>query len=288
MTAKRNDVIVLSSTRGSLVNMLADKPNLRRSTAQLQTWAYHFPALAARLIRELALFVYPPTCAGCGQPLQSERLPCFCPDCLRTLELISEPYCPVCGVPYATEIPSPHLCGDCLAGVHYFDRARSTGSYRGSLREVLHRFKYGGRTSLARPLAQMLIAPGRHLAQLHTIERIIPVPLHPKRLRQRGFNQASLLARRVGAALKISVDYVSLQRSRWTEPQTGLTRRQRAANVRGAFDLKAPEKVRGKGILLVDDVLTTGETVNQCVRVLKKDGEAREVVVLTVARTVPM
>ena len=88
--------------------------------------------------------------------------------------------------------------------------------------------------------------------------------------------------------MKISVDYASLQRSRWTEPQTGLSRRQRAANVKGAFRLKASEKVRGKGILLLDDVLTTGETVNQCVRVLKRDGGAKEVVVLTVARTVAM
>jgi predicted amidophosphoribosyltransferase len=90
----------------------------------------------------------------------------------------------------------------------------------------------------------------------------------------------------LGSALKISVDFTSLQRSRWTEPQTGLTRRQRATNVKGAFSLKSAKKVQGKGILVVDDVLTTGETVNQCVRVLKKDGEAKEVVVLTVARTV--
>ena len=268
--------------------MPANKPNLRRATAHIQKWVQRFPVFAARIVRELAFFIYPPTCAGCEQPLHSDRSESFCPDCLGTLELISEPYCPVCGFPYATEIPNSHLCGDCLAGIHYFDRARSTGSYRGSLREILHRFKYGGRTSLARPLAQMLIAPGKHLAQLHNVDRIIPVPLHPKRLRQRGFNQASLLARRLGAALKISVDYASLKRSRWTEPQTGLTRRQRAANVRGAFCLETGEQVRGKGILLVDDVLTTGETVNQCVRALKRDGGAREVVVLTVARTVAM
>ena len=266
--------------------MGSNKPNFRRATAHIQKWAHRFPALAARLVRELALFIYPPTCAGCGQPLHSDRLEPFCPDCLRTLEFISEPYCPVCGIPYATEISNPHLCGDCLSGIHYFDRARSTGSYRGSLREVLHRFKYGGRTSLARPLAHMLIEPGKHLARLHKIDHIIPVPLHPKRLRQRGFNQASLLARRLGSALKISVDYASLQRFRWTEPQTGLTRRQRATNVKGAFSLKSNEKVKGKGILVVDDVLTTGETVNQCVRVLKKNGGAREVAVLTVARTV--
>ena len=266
--------------------MESNKPTPNKTGAQMRKWAYRFPALAARLVRELALFIYPPACAGCGQPLLSDRSEPFCPDCLRTLEFISEPYCPVCGVPYAKEIPNPHLCGDCLSGIHYFDRARSTGSYRGALRDVLHRFKYGGRTSLARPLAHMLIAPGIHLARLHRIDHIIPVPLHPKRLRQRGFNQASLLARRLGSTLKISVDYASLQRSRWTEPQTGLTRRQRAANVKGAFSLKSDTKVKGKGILVVDDVLTTGETVNQCVRVLKKDGGAREVAVLTVARTV--
>ena len=266
--------------------MGSNKPTLNTTTAHIQKGAHRLPALAARLVQELTLFIYPPTCAGCGLPLDSDRSGPFCPDCLRTLEFISEPYCPVCGVPYATEIPKAHLCGDCLAGIHYFDRARSTGFYRGSLREVLHRFKYGGRTSLARPLAQMLTAPGKHLARLHKIDRIIPVPLHPKRLRQRGFNQASLLARRLGSALRISVDYASLKRFRWTEPQTGLSRRQRAANVKGAFRLKAPEKVRSKGILLLDDVLTTGETVNQCVRVLKRDGGAKEVVVLTVARTV--
>ena len=266
--------------------MESNKPTPQKTGAQMRKWAYHLPALAARLVQELTFFIYPPTCTGCGQPSHSNRPEPFCPDCLRTLEFISKPYCPMCGIPYAKEISNSHLCGDCLAGIHYFDRARSTGSYRGSLREVLHRFKYGGRTSLARPLAHMLIAPGKHLARLHKIDRIIPVPLHPKRLRQRGFNQASLLARRLGSALKITVDYASLQRSRWTEPQTGLTRRQRATNVKGAFSLKSKKKVRGKGILVVDDVLTTGETVNQCVRVLKKDGGAREIVVLTVARTV--
>ena len=287
MTAKRND-LTPSLVYHPLQIMLSEKPTPPAAADQNEKWAHRFPALAARLVRELALFIYPPTCPGCGQPLHSDRSEPFCPDCLMTLEFISEPYCPVCGVPYTKEIPNPHLCGDCLSGIHYFDRARSTGSYRGALREVLHRFKYGGRTSLARPLAHMLIAPGKHLARLHKIDHIIPVPLHPKRLRQRGFNQASLLARRLGSALKISVDYASLQRSRWTEPQTGLTRRQRAANVKGAFSLKSNAKVRRKGILVVDDVLTTGETVNQCVRVLKKDGEAREVAVLTVARTVEM
>jgi ComF family protein len=153
------------------------------------------------------------------------------------------------------------------------------------MREVIHRFKYGGQTFLVKPLARMLIGPAKELTRLHRIDTIVPVPLHYKRLRQRGFNQASLLARGLGSLLQIPVDYSSLKRTRWTDPQIGLSRNQRAANVKGAFGLKATVKIKGRGILLLDDVLTTGETVNQCVRVLK-DGGAREVVVLTVARTV--
>lgn len=266
--------------------MGSNKPTLNTNGTLKQEWVHHLPALAARLVRELALFIYPPTCAGCGQLLHSERSEPFCPACLKTLELVSEPYCPTCGNPYSTEGPAPHLCGDCLSGVHLFDRARATGFYQGLLREVVHRFKYGGQTFLARPLARMLAASGKELTRLHNIDLIVPVPLHPKRLRRRGFNQASLLARHLGSALKISVDYASLKRSRWTEPQTGLSRWQRAVNVKGAFDLTRPEKIEAKSILLVDDVFTTGETVNQCVRALKKDGGAKEVVVLTVARTV--
>lgn len=268
--------------------MPANKPNLPTGSAHLHHWAQLLPALAARLAQEVVLFIYPSTCAGCGSPLGSERPGPFCPACLQTLELVSEPYCPTCGNPYSTAGPTPHLCGDCLGGVHLFDRARATGFYRGLLREVIHRFKYGGQTFLARPLAKILEVSGKELARLHNIDLIIPVPLHSKRLRQRGFNQASLLANHLGSALKMSVDYASLKRSRWTEPQTGLTRRQRAVNVKGAFDLTRPEKIEAKSILVVDDVFTTGETVNQCVAVLKKDGGAREVVVLTVARTVAM
>ena len=258
------------------------------ASGQIQRWAQGLPRLVSKLLQGPLLFIYPPTCAGCAQILESDEPAPFCPDCFKALDLILEPYCPLCGIPYLAEAPSSHLCGDCLGGVHHFDRALATGLYRGLFREVIHRFKYRGQQFLARPLAKMLAAPARKLTRLHKIDHIVPVPLHSKRLRQRGFNQASLLANRLGSLLKIPVDYSSLKRTRWTEPQTGLSRNQRAANVKGAFRLKSNEKVKGKGILVVDDVLTTGETVNQCVRVLKKDGGAREVLVLTVARTVAM
>ena len=268
--------------------MHPDKRSLAKATLEIRILLERLPALAARLVREILLLVYPPMCAGCARACYADKPEPFCPDCFVALDLIAEPYCLLCGIPFGAETTTSHLCGDCLGSVHLFDRARATGFYQGLIREVIHRFKYGGQTFLVHPLAGMLIAPGKELTRLHRIDTIVPVPLHYKRLRQRGFNQASLLAGRLGSLLKIPVDYSSLKRTRWTDPQIGLSRNQRAANVKGAFSLKAREKIKGKGILLVDDVLTTGETVNQCVRVLKKTGEAREVVVLTVARTVAM
>lgn len=265
--------------------MHPNKRSVTTASLEIKSVVGRLPSLAARLVRETLLLVFPPMCAGCSRVLDSEESPLFCPDCFSALDLISEPYCPLCGIPFVAEITTSHLCGDCLGGVYTFDRARAKGSYQGLIREVIHRFKYGGQTFLMRPLARMLIGPAKELSRLHRIDTIVPVPLHYKRLRQRGFNQASLLARGLGSLLQIPVDYSSLKRTRWTEPQTGLSRNQRAANVKGAFALKSKAKIRGKGVLLLDDVLTTGETVNQCVRVLK-DGGVREVVVLTVARTV--
>ena len=266
--------------------MSANKPNFHPVSAQIQNWALRLPALAAGLMQELVLFIYSANCGGCSRSLDSGRPWAFCSACTKNIDFISQPYCPLCGIPYCTEDPTGHLCGDCLGSVHLFDRARSSAIHRGLLRDVIHSFKYGRQTSLARPLAQMLIAPGKKLTILNKTDLIIPVPLHMKRLRQRGFNQASLLARRLGSALKIPVDYSSLKRKRGTEPQAGLSRRQRAVNVKNAFDLSRPERIEGKSILLLDDVLTTGETANQCVRELKRSGGAKEVVVLTVARAV--
>jgi ComF family protein len=264
--------------------MNPDKRSRTLAWFKLKILLERLPAFAAQLLEETLLLVYPPMCAGCARPCHSGEP--FCPDCCLSLHLIAEPYCPLCGIPFGAETTSSHLCDDCLGSLHLFDRARAAGFYQGLIREVIHRFKYGGKTFLVRPLARMLIGPGKELTRLHRIDTIVPVPLHYRRLRQRGFNQASLLGRRLGSLLQLPVDYSNLKRTRWTEPQIGLSRKQRAENVKGAFSLKAPEKVKDKGVLLVDDVFTTGETVDQCVKVLKKNGGAREVVVLTVARTV--
>jgi ComF family protein len=242
------------------------------------------PSFLWRLAEGVLLFIYPPTCAGCGEPISPAEPLEFCPSCRGSLGVMGGPSCPTCGVPVSPEAPGSYECGACLGGLYRFDRARAAGAYRGLLREVIHRFKYDGHISLARPLAQLLLPAATELCTLHEINIVLPVPLHSRRLRERGFNQAALLARRVGAFLKIPVEYTVLKRLRWTEPQIGLSPRKRAENVRGAFGLTSGKAVRDRTVLLVDDVFTTGETVDQCVRALKAGG-AREVVVLTVART---
>jgi ComF family protein len=245
------------------------------------------PSLFRRLAEGILHFVYPPVCAGCAEPISPAEPLEFCPSCRGSLDLVGGPSCPTCGVPLSPEAPGPYECGACLAGLYRFDRARAAGAYRGLLREVIHRFKYDGHIALARPLAQLMLPGAKELCTFHEINVVLPVPLHPRRLRERGFNQAALLARRVGVSLNIPVEYTVLRRLRWTEPQIGLSSRERAENVRGAFGLTNRRAVRNRTVLLVDDVFTTGETVDQCVRELKRGG-ATEVVVLTVARTVAL
>ena len=236
-----------------------------------------------RLTDELLLFLYPPACGGCGEPISRTETVGFCESCRDALELAGSPSCSTCGLPLSPEAPGPYQCGACLGGLYRFDRARASGPYRGLLREVIHRFKYGGRISLARPLAQLLLTGARELSTLHEINLIVPVPLHPRRLRERGFNQAALLARRLGALLNIPVGYTALRRRRWTEPQIGLTVRQRAENVRGAFAVAEPAMLRDQGVLLVDDVFTTGSTLSECARILRSAG-AKEVRAVTIAQ----
>jgi ComF family protein len=174
------------------------------------------------------------------------------------------------------------LCGYCRRGAFRFEKARSFGYYEGALREILQQYKYGGLRPLAGPL-------GDRLAQTLMRHRdsawdmVLPVPLHRNRERQRGFNQAGLLAVRVGKLCGIPLGGRDCVRVRDTPPQTGLRAAERRKNVRGAFAVPRPERVRGRRVLLVDDVLTTGATADACARALLEAG-ARSVWVLTLAR----
>jgi ComF family protein len=233
----------------------------------------------------LLSLILPSRCHTCQRHLRGEANPSFCLDCWETISLIDGPCCPRCGKPFASAAAlshSPgHLCGDCRKRLPRFDQAVAAGWYEGVLAEAIHLFKYRGKTLLARPLGGLLVNAMNRLPKL---DGLVPVPLHPSRLREREFNQALLLCDYLKAETGLPVIYDGLERVRETPPQIGLSHKDRPRNVRRAFVTKRPERIEGRRIALVDDVFTTGATVNDCARALKKAG-AERVCVLTVART---
>ena len=179
-----------------------------------------------------------------------------------------------------------HRCGDCIRRPKHFASARSALQYTTGLRELVHQYKYRGKIQLAAPLGDFLLAACLHFFNSDDIDLALPVPLHPKRFRKRGFNQAHRLManwryRKGGLAPTTRL----LVRTRATPPQAGLGKAERLRNIRHAFAVQRPEAVRDRRVLLVDDVYTTGATVNECARVLMHCG-AERVDILTLARAV--
>jgi ComF family protein len=234
-------------------------------------------------LRELFL---PRRCAGCQKTWLHGRQGFWCDGCLDELPWIESPLCPRCGRPFPKSASSPdHLCGDCLQSVFLFDRARSATQHAGVVRKRIHQLKFGGQLHWAPPLAELLVPLFRR-ETLPAVDIILPVPLHVKRLRQRGFNQAGLLAKTLGRQLGLPVQFEVLVRQCWTEPQTRLNREQRLQNVKDAFHVPVPGKVKGRRVLLIDDVFTTGTTLNECTKTLRAAG-VLEVHALTVCRALP-
>lgn len=225
----------------------------------------------------------------CGEWLTTaSRIP-VCPSCLGRLQPL-EPVCAcaLCQRPlsavYQTSAREP-LCGVCRRGFNDFDRLRSFGAFDGALRKLIHLLKYSGVVTLATPLAALLGVVVHNEPGLGAVDVVVPVPLHPRRQRARGYNQAECLARKLAGLLALPLDARSLGRSRDTASQTGLTPRQRRENVRGAFAVRPRSQLDAKRILLVDDVCTTGATLNACAHTLKRAG-ASEVQAVTLARVV--
>ena len=225
--------------------------------------------------------VFPQTCVLCNSRILQRRWSVACPECWSKLEPIPRPFCPQCGMP-APVIEGP--CGACRRGDHAFDLARSVFLFTDPMRGILHHFKYSGRVSLARPLGRQL--------RSHMEEEgfrgatALPVPLHRARERERGFNQAAVLAKAVSRHSGLRVDEHSLARTTDTPMhRAAMDSKAREATVTKVFEVVRPGLVCGRNILLVDDLLTSGATVSQCARVLKKCG-ADKVIVLTLARAV--
>ena len=224
---------------------------------------------------------FPAHCAGCGHRIAGPD-PALCENCERAIERIRPPRCGVCSQPY-DGVTAAFTCPNCQGEEFSFDCAVAAVRSRGVVREMVHRLKYGKEIWLARVLAGwMLEALGDPRFSGWETDALVPVPLHPRRLREREFNQSELLAEELSRATGLPVSR-ALARCRYTTTQTKLDRKHRRQNLRGAFVLRENSSVENRNLLLVDDVLTTGSTLDACAEVLLAGG-AHSVRALTAAR----
>lgn len=217
--------------------------------------------------------------------------PFLCTTCSATFLSVESPICSKCGIVFKSRQGEDRVCGDCIEAPKNYGMARSTGVYDQVLMSAIHCLKYKEKIQLALPLGVLLFNTFSRYWDKKRIDIIVPVPLHERKLRIRGFNPSFLLVRnwpRIFEMLNghlpaIPVDKDMLVRKKWTAPQTGLGRKERLQNIKNAFVINDTSKIEGKKILLVDDVYTTGATANECAKVLLKGG-SRQVDVLTLAR----
>lgn len=239
--------------------------------------------------------LYPRRCVNCQMTLAADSVvspgtrPCFCSGCWRAIHTLRPPQCSRCGYPFAAPHGPDLLCQACREQPPAFRKARAWATYRTHsdapqpLRDTLLRFKYAGDLRAGKALAS-LAAKHFPLAD-EQYDYLVPVPLHIRRLRWRGFNQSVLLARRVAQRIGTPIIPWMLRRVRQTPTQTKLTRAERRANVRDAFQTDASVALRDRRILLVDDVYTSGATVEECTRTLYQSG-VRSVDVFTLVRVI--
>lgn len=210
-----------------------------------------------------------------------------CQSCWDSAKLIEAPYCSGCGYAFPSKAISGEraLCGACRRGLYRFDAARAWAPFQDPVKAIIHQLKYGCHPSLARPLAARLATAYHVHKDRLQADWLIPVPLHPSRKRERGFNQSGEIARHLSRIVGIPLAQHWLLRTRPTKVQAGLTRRERRSNVSGAFEMAQYAELHGRTVLLIDDVFTTGATLNECARILRQKGAAR-IAVLTVARVI--
>lgn len=231
--------------------------------------------------------VLPPRCIRCGKIL-SERNG-LCAECFQKIRFVSEPYCKRCGFPFLSESEQYNsvgqLCGECMKEKRpLFILRRFAFIYDDESKNLILGFKFLDRTNYAETLANMLRRAGADIWK-EKPDLLIPVPIHRKRLLERRYNQSALLVQCLSKQTGICADFTSLQRVRHTVPQVELSGSARRNNLKHAFAVKAIDKIKGKKVVLIDDVETTGSTLKECAKVLKKAGVAK-IYALTLSRPV--
>lgn len=239
------------------------------------------PPALRRFATTVLDLVLPPRCLACGAGVAAQGA--LCASCWRGITFLGAPCCACCGMPFEFELAAPVLCGACARAHPPFGRARAAMRYDEGSRKLVLAFKHGDRLHLAPPFGAWMRRVGAEL--LDEADLLIPVPLHWTRLFARRYNQAAVLAQAIHAAGGPPVGADWLVRRRRTPSQGKRNAASRERNVRGAFAVKPGRAVKGRRIVLVDDVFTTGATVGECARVLRRAGAA-SVDVLTLARTV--
>ena len=222
------------------------------------------------LLQAAVSLLYPPVCTICGRTIRANEY--LCGQCETKATRIVAPFCQKCSEPFEGSITSAFSCANCAHRAIYFEAAVAAYRGRGIVRQIIHEFKYGHQLHLRYLIARWLHAAlDDERLRGHQFDVIVPVPLHPARQRERGFNQAGLLGGLLSVQTSIPGKSV-LERIRYTTTQTALDRSERMENLHNAFRLRKNADVRGLRVLLVDDVLTTGSTLNECARILKRAG----------------
>ena len=244
---------------------------------------FRFPKIfsASQKLAELALF--PSFCQICSTLLEKEGERVVCQSCLDKIAPVRLPFCICCGR-YFEGAGDPHLCLNCLQARPHFSRHRSCGFYRGELKDLILLFKYRQFMVLGKELAKFAEAAlGKEEDLWWEVDALVSVPLHRRRQKERGFNQAQIIAKELAKFKKLELVDNSLIKVKNIAPQTSLEARERVQNVRGAFQARKQGKLKNRVVLLVDDVFTTGSTLNECSLVLKEAG-VKDVRALTIAQ----
>ena len=238
----------------------------------------------SEVFSDLSEVIFPPQCLGCAEILHPFTGQMFCSVCHDKIKYVNGSICSICGISFSDSPAESHLCGDCLEKRPYFSCARGVFSYESIILNAIHQFKYKSNISIGEMLASFMADFSFPDIDFADYSLMIPVPLHIKRLRERGFNQSLILARAIGEKQQIPVNFSLLKRHKFTLTQTGSNKKERKQNIKDAFEVSDQKKISGKNIILVDDVYTTGATINECAKTLIKAGGARKISVLTLAR----